>query len=180
MSTVQGFTAAQLLNLPDDGLRRELIHGEVRVKSPSIAWHGKIAARVAAALFNFVQRQQLGSVFAAETGFLLATDPDHVRAPDVSFVAAGRDVPETGFFPGPPDLAVEVISPGDTYGEVEEKVLDWLAHGTRRVVVVDPRTRTATIHDADGSVARFNETQTLDGGKILSGWSLPLSEIFAQ
>ena len=78
---------------------------------------------------------------AASTGFIIDTAPDTVRAPDVSFVSRERaeaTAEERGFFPGAPDLAVEVISPNDRYSEIEEKVSDWLRAGTQMVVVIDP------------------------------------------
>ena len=99
-------------------------------------------------LIQHVRANKLGRVYAAETGFRLALDPDTVRAPDVAFVRQER-IEEVGkvegYWPGAPDLAVEVISPGDLYTEVEEKVFTWLEGGTRLVIVVDPRRRTAAV-----------------------------------
>ena len=98
-----------------------------------------------------VRTNGLGTVTTAETGFLLATNPDHVRAPDAAFVSRERDeaaVPVSGFFPGPPDLAVEIISPNDRYTEVYEKVDEWLEAGAGMVVLVNPRNRTATVRVA--------------------------------
>jgi Uma2 family endonuclease len=76
-------------------------------------------------LAQHVEERGLGAVYAAETGFLLGRDPDTVRAPDAAFVRRERveEVGETeGYWPGAPDLAVEVVSPGDAYAEVEGKV----------------------------------------------------------
>lgn len=179
MSIVQAVTADQLFMFPADGLRRELIHGEMRTMSPASAFHGKIANLIAHYLTAFVLEHDSGTVFAAESGFWLDRDPDHVRAPDVSFVKKGRPIPEQSFFPGSPDLAIEVTSPSDTYDEVLKKVQDWLDYGTARVVVVDPRTRTAMVYDADQSVARLTIGQSLTGGDVVPGWELPLSKIFA-
>ena len=119
---------------------------------------------------------------AAETGFLLSRDPDHVRAPDVAFVRRERveAVGYThGFFPGAPDLAVEVISPSDRYTEVDEKVAEWLAAGTSMVVVVNPRNRTVRVHRPTTDSVLLTEEDTLDGGDVVPGWEMPVADIFA-
>ena len=175
-------TAEELLRLPDDGMRHELIAGELRTMAPSGAEHGEIAITSGSALERYVRAHRLGRVFGAETGFLLATNPDTVRAPDLAFVsrertrAAGR---VTGYWPGAPDLAVEVISPNDRYSEVEEKVDTWLAHGTRLVVVVDPHRRTVTVRRPDGRTHHLTVADTLDGEEVVPGWTLPVRELFA-
>lgn len=144
--------------------------------------HGSIAMTIGSSLKRNVEANRLGTVLAAETGFLLGTDPDHVRAPDAALVCRERveaagDV--AGFWPGAPDLAVEVISPGDTYGEVDEKVLDWLEAGTRMVLVADPRRRVVTVYRSLKNVCVLTDEDTLDGADVVPGWSLPLREIFA-
>ena len=76
--------------MPDDGLRRELIHGEVKTMAPAGHQHGRIAQRIAPSLGQHVATHKLGEVYAAETGFKLASNPDHVRAPDAAFVRRER------------------------------------------------------------------------------------------
>src|SRR6185503_12857780 len=118
-------TADQLLEMPDDGLRRELVRGEVRVMTPAGSQHGRIAAQILVRLSVYVAERGLGTVYAAETGFKLASDPDTVRGPDVAFVTRERAeaVGDTEkYWPGAPDLVVEVLSPDDRYHEVDEKV----------------------------------------------------------
>lgn len=175
-------TAAELLRMPDDGLRRELIHGEVRTMSPAGHQHGRIALLIASSLLQHVQAHQLGRVYAAETGFKLASNPDHVRAPDAAFVrservAAVADV--EGFFPGAPDLAIEVISPSDTFAEVEEKVFDWLQAGTRAVIVVNPKQRSVTLYRSFGEVRVLAGEERLGVEDVVPGWSLPVKDLFA-
>src|SRR5919206_2667519 len=109
-------TAEELWRMPDDGQRHELIAGELTTMPPSGFEHGRLTARLTASLSRHVRTHGLGEVLAAETGFLLARDPDLVRAPDVAFVsrervAAAGEV--AGYCPGAPDLAVEVVSPND-------------------------------------------------------------------
>ncbi len=175
-------TAEELLRLPDDGMRHELIAGELRTMAPSGAEHGEIAITSGSALSQYVRAHRLGRVFGAETGFLLATNPDLVRAPDTAFVSRERALATgrvTGYWPGAPDLAIEVISPNDRYTEVEEKVDTWLAHGTRLVVVVDPRRRTVTVRRPDGRTRHLTVADTLDGEDVVPGWTLPVRELFA-
>lgn len=103
-------TAEELWKLPDDGLRRELVGGELRVMTPAGAEHGRVAATVGVLLGAHVRENESGVTFGAETGFVLARDPDTVRAPDAAFVsrdhaeAIGRTVK---YWPQAPDFAVE-------------------------------------------------------------------------
>ena len=175
-------TAADLERLPDDGFRYELVCGEVRKMTPAGNEHGKIAMRVAWRLAQHVEANRLGSVYAAETGFRLASAPDTVRAPDAAFVCQRRlDAvgAVAGYWPGAPDLAVEVVSPGDRYGEVAEKVAAWLAAGTRMVVVVEPRQRTVAVHCISGTVDVLREGDVLEGGAVVPGWKVPVAALFA-
>jgi len=129
----------------------------------------------------FVEPRALGEVLGAGTGFLIASDPDTVRAPDAAFIHADRvssGLPE-GFFPGAPDLAVEVLSPDDRASEVLAKVEDWLSAGCRAVWVADPKTRTLTIYRSSGSAAILKTTDSLTGGDLLPGLELPVANIFA-
>lgn len=174
-------TAEELLAMPDDGFRYELVRGELVKMAPAGRTHGKRGNRVNVSLSLHVYENNLGETYLAETGFHLETDPDHVLAPDASFVRQERvDAVEDGdgFFPGPPDLAVEVISPSDRLTEVADKVAEWLAAGTRMVVVVNPRNRTVQAHTPEG-VTELTEADTLDGGDVVPGWELPVADIFA-
>lgn len=178
----QQVTADELLHMPDDDFRYELVRGELRRMNPAGNVHGRVAMSFAWRLARYVEENGLGTVYAAETGFKLATDPDTVRAPDVAFVSRARveaigDI--EGFWPGAPDLAVEVVSPGDAYAEVEEKVFDWLDAGTKMVIVVNPRQHSATVYKSPGDINVFTETDTLDGGDAVPGFELALQEIFA-
>ncbi len=183
MATTQKLmTAEELARLPDDGRRHELIAGELRTMVPSGAEHGEIALGFGADLRQYVRAHRLGRVFGAETGFLLSTNPDTVRAPDVAFVsreraeAVGR---VTGYWPGAPDLAIEVVSPNDLYTEVEEKVATWLEHGTRMVIVLNPRRRTVAIHRSSTQVRHLTVADTLDGEDVVPGWTLPVRDLIA-
>ena len=180
-ATTKFMTAEELLEMPDDGFRYELVRGELVKMAPAGRTHGKRGNRVNVSLSLHVYENDLGETYLAETGFHLETDPDHVLAPDVAFVSREREeaTPEAGgFFPGPPDLAVEVVSPNDRYTEVADKVAEWLAAGTRMVVVVNPRNRTVQAHTPEG-VTELTEADTLDGGDVVPGWQMPVADIFA-
>jgi Uma2 family endonuclease len=174
-------TADELFMMPDDGFRYELVKGELRRMPPAGSEHGAVIMNIGTPLDQFVKAHGLGVVFGAETGFKIASDPDTVRAPDLAFVRRER-IPEAGvprgFWPGAPDLAVEVISPGDTYTEVEEKVNDWLNAGTRMVLVLNPRTRTVTVYTSHTDVVRLTDLDALDGGELLPGFTCRVAELF--
>ena len=122
-----------------------------------------------------------GVVLGAETGFKIASDPDTVRAPDAAFIRADRvtgELPQ-GFFPGSPDLAVEVLSPEDRASEVLAKVECWLHAGCSDVWVVDPKTCSVAIYRPGGTAVILEAEDTIDGGNLLPGLKIPVARIFA-
>lgn len=175
-------TSEELLGRPEDGFRYELVKGELRRMPPAGSEHGYVAINIGTSLNSHVRTNELGRVYAAETGFKLASDPDTVRAPDAAFVSrervekAGR---VAGFWPGAPDLAVEVVSPGDTHAQVVEKALSWLEAGCRMVLAADPDRRTVTVYRSLDDIRMFTESGVLDGADVVPGWKLPVAEIFA-
>lgn len=179
--TLQRSTASELFEMPDDGFRYELVKGELRKMSPSGWKHGVVVVNITLLLGQYVKDKKLGVCCGAETGFKIASDPDTVRAPDLSFVSRERipegDVP-IGFWPGAPDLAVEVLSPGDTRREVEEKVADWLEAGARAVWVINPKQRGVTVYGSTTDVTRLSEGDELGGGDVVPGFRCQVSEIF--
>ena len=127
-----------------------------------------------------METNTLGKVYAAETGFKLASDPDTVRAPDVAFVSRKRidEVGDVeGYWPGA-DFVVEVLSPNDIYTEVEDKVTDWLDAGTRMVVVVNPHKRTVTVYRSLTDITILTENDRLDGRDVVSDWTVPVQALF--
>ena len=175
-------TAEELLEMPDDGYRYELVRGELRKMAPAGARHSAIGVKIVISMGNHVTAHNLGTVFGADGGFLLERNPDTVRAPDVGFVRRER-MEEVGlvdgYWPGAPDLAVEVISPNDLYTEVAEKVEEWLKAGTGMVVVVvDPRRRVATVHRPGREPVTLTEGQVLDGDDVVPGWRMAVGDIF--
>jgi Uma2 family endonuclease len=180
-SNTKLITAEELLAMGDIG-RCELLHGELVRLSPNGLEHGVIAARIAGHLAGFVEDQDLGLCFATGTGFKIETTPDLVRAPDASFVSKAElhgALPD-GFFPGVPDLAVEVVSPDNTKREVAEKVNMWLAHGTAVVWVADPRTMTVAIHQVGQAPQELSVGDEIKDEPLLPEFILPLAKIFKQ
>lgn len=160
--------------------RYELVKGELIEMAPVAGRHGIVASRVDTALRLFLREHPLGEVMV-EVGFCLECRPDTVRGPDVAFIRAERIPPEgmpEGFFPGAPDLAIEVVSPNDTAVEVLAKVQDYLSHGTLAVWVLYPRVRSVMAYRADGSARLLTMGASLEDEELLPGFSLPLDELF--
>jgi Uma2 family endonuclease len=182
MSTVSLVTADEVLALPSGmGKRYELVAGELRIMSPGGWRHGNVISNLHGKLFNHVSQHQLGMMFGAETGFRLATDPDTVRAPDIAFIAQANiptSLPAAGFWPGAPDLAVEVLSPGDRTGEVDEKIEAWLAAGSLAVWIVDPKLETVTVYRSRTSVQVKVAGEVLEGEPVVPGFSCAVEELF--
>ena len=183
METINNLvTAAGLMDLQGDSYRYELIRGEVLRMSPTGGKHGVIAHRIGRLLGNWAERQGVGLVFAAETGFKLATDPDTVRAADVALVLNER-IPATGvpdsFWDGAPDLAVEVLSPNDSPSDVLDKVRDYLAAGAEQVWVADPKSSTISVYRSLQDVQTLTERETLEGVGVVAGFRCGVGEFFA-
>jgi Uma2 family endonuclease len=180
LSTVT--TAEELLCMPDDGMRHELVLGELRVIPPPGFEHGRVAATVGILLGAHARRTGSGVTVAAETGFLLASDPDTVRAPDAAFISkerAERVGRTEKHWPGAPDLAVEVLSPGDSFREVQDKALAWLAAGTIAVLVLDPAKRTATAYRGQGDAHVHGPEDTLDLSDAVPDFNVAVAELFS-
>jgi Uma2 family endonuclease len=173
-------TADELLLLPDDRQRHELVRGELRTMAPPGEEHGWLTANLIAPLAQHVRARGLGRVYG-ELGCKLESDPDTVLAPDVAFIRQERlsTAPQPSYWSGAPDLVVEVISPNDLYSEVDDKVDTWLAHGTRMVLVVNPRRRTLLVHRPGKPPRLLTEQDTLDGEDVVPEWRLTVREIFA-
>jgi Uma2 family endonuclease len=182
MSTeVQLMTADELLALPDDDLCYELIKGELIRMPPPGHIHGLVTMRIASPLGQHVTANKLGIVYAAETGFLIHQNPDTVRAPDVAFLnqqRVGTAGEVEGYWVGAPDLVVEVVSPSDSVGYVEDKVEQWIEAGSRLVWVVSPKLRTVTVYRSLTDVTTLTEKDTLDGDDVVRGFKLNVAEIF--
>jgi Uma2 family endonuclease len=182
MSTTTLVTADELLAMPTGmGKRYELVAGELRVMSPAGWNHGMVISKLHNRVGAFIEHHNLGIVFGAETGFRLASNPDTVRAPDLAFIAKSNipaKMPKDGFWPGAPDLAAEVLSPGDRTGEVDEKIEAWLAAGCAAVWIVDPKLETVTIYLSRTDVQVRTVGEVLTGDPVVPGFSCRVDELF--
>jgi Uma2 family endonuclease len=177
--TLRLVTAEELEKFPDDGYRYELVEGRVIRMSPVGLQHARTVAQLVYLLQRHLHGRGLGLVLP-ELGVKLASNPDTVRAPDVAFLRQDR-IPANarGFWVGPPDLAVEVLSPGDRPAEVQEKVDEYLRRGTALVVVIDPENKTVTIfRPSIASTTLRSEDDLLDLDAVVPGFRCRLGEIF--
>ena len=174
-------TAEELERMPGEDAHVELVKGEIVRMSPAGTEHGEVAYNVVAVLIDYVRETKAGKIYLAETGFTLSRNPDTVRAPDVAFVCAGRVATgprNRGFFDGPPDLAVEVVSPGDSFDEVEGKALEYLNAGARMVWVVRPRAKTVTVYRSLSKIRVLTSDETLSGEDVMPGFGVRVSKLF--
>ena len=175
------FTAEELEHLPSNGKRLELVKGKLYEMAPAGGRHGYTAMNTGIVLGAYVKLNGLGRTFAAETGFILQRSPDTVRAPDVAFIAQSRlpvdDIPDS-FLEIIPDLVVEVVSPGDSRREVEEKMADWLRSGVRLAWAIYPANRSATVYQPNGAAYQLSELDSLNGEDVVPGFSCRVGDLF--
>ncbi len=172
-------TADDLLAMPDDGIRRELIQGELIEMPPASDDHGFVGDGLSWRMSAFGSERGLGRGRLAETGFQLA--PDTVLAPDYAYVSYERmaDRPQPrGYAQVIPDLVMEVFSPNDRQSQMDRKIRLWLDAGVRLVVVVYPARQEIITHDDDGAVRQFDINDTLALDPVLPGFACPVADIF--
>ena len=164
-----------------DGAGIEFLNGQV-VERESCVRSAAVASAVMGLLGVFTRDPRLGRVFGAGMGYrCFPSDARQVRKPDVSFVAASRLTPEVWsmeYIPFAPDLAVDVVSPGDSYEYLEQKVADYRSAGVRLFWVVNPATRSVLIRRPDRTCAELDEAGNLDGEDVVPGFTCPVAELF--
>jgi Uma2 family endonuclease len=174
-------TADELMRLPEDNWTYELALGRlIQMSKPGVR-HGVIVMRLCAPLVRFVDDHALGAVLPQDTGFLLARNPDTVRGPDVSFVTGARVRSVgfiDGFWPGAPDLAVEVRSPNDRWPTVVEKATEYVRYGSRLVWVIDPDRNVVVVFRPDAEPSTLATADVLDGADVVPGFELAVSRLF--
>jgi len=174
-------TAEVLLARPADGNRYELIRGELKMMSPAGSEHGRVAGRIYLRLATHVEKDRIGQTFAAETGFRIASDPDTVRAPDAAFVSNERLAtvsPTRGYLPLAPDFVVEVVSPNDSFSEVEAKAAGWIDAGCKAVLVADPDNLTLHVYRLGCGIEVLTSGNTFHAGSACAGFSLSVDDAF--
>lgn len=159
----------------------ELVDGRVVAMTPSGGLHGRIAGRFATYLGEYGLRTGIGEVITAEAGFVTRRNPDRVRAPDVAFVKTERLVLlDDGFFQGPPDVAIEVLSPSDRLDTLLEKAAEYVAAGASLVLIADPGTQRLFRYGGDGVVTILSGDDDLEGGEALPGFRVAVSKLLGN
>ena len=157
-----------------------LVKGEVVEEGIVGDLHGSITSNIMVPLHLFAQEHKLG-IARPSVGFILETNPDTVRGPDVSFTTWDRlpkDRDRQGYIPGSPNLAVEIVNFNETFVETEAKVRDYLRTGVHKVWVIYPISRRVIIHYPDGATVTYTGDDVIIDEELLPGFSLPLAEIF--
>jgi Uma2 family endonuclease len=179
MSTKILPTDEELMALPKDGYKRELLNREI-VMSPAGSKHGRLIMRFASAFTVFVYQHKLGEVFDGQTGFRMKSRD--VLIPDISFVGKSRlaglhEVTE-GFFEGSPDLAIEFRSPSDTPKRFAQKVSQYFGNDTLLAWGMNSRNRTVSIYRGADVVRTLDEGDELTGDDVVPGFVIPVAKIF--
>ena len=175
-------TADDLMAMPDDGMRRELIRGELIEMPPAGDDHGFVGSEASWRMGAFIHQHGLGHGRMAETGFWIEVAPDTVLAPDYAYISyarmSSRPQPR-GYARVIPDLVMEVFSPNDRQPQVDRKIRLWLDAGVRLVMVIYPASQEVHTHHDDGTVRRFGPGDTLSCEPVLPGFACAVDEIFA-
>ena len=175
------WTEAELDALPEEGFNHEVVDGELVISPKSNFEHGRICVSLMSALVPFVRGHKLGEVLDSSTGLWMRNQ--NCRAPDVSFIArarlAGIKSAPRAFFRGAPDLAVEVLSPHNTRREMEARLRDYFASGSRLVWIIDPETESVEVCDSLEKRRLIGLGGELTGDPVLPGFRYPLQNLFA-
>jgi Uma2 family endonuclease len=173
-------TAGELLLMPNDGYRYELVRGVLIKRMPPGDRHGDAVIWTSAEFANYVRANDYGAV-RAEIGYRLESDPDTVRAPDMSWIAPENVyAPIAGYPEVTPDLAVEVKSPSNSNREMAAKAQMWLSFGSQMVLVLDPESITSTVYRPNSEPVTSGEDDVLDLGELLPGFTCPVWRLFRQ
>jgi Uma2 family endonuclease len=180
MATQVAFTVEQLARMPENGVRHEIDRGELIEMTRPNSRHGRLQVRLSALLYNYVEARKLGEVYS-ETGFILSSEPDTLRGPDIAFVRSERipQVPEQGWPRLGPDLVVEIVSPSETARQIDRKVHQYLAAGTMAVWVIYPDTQSVHVFEPNGVARGVEGSAVLASDAALAGFEIRAGDIFA-
>jgi Uma2 family endonuclease len=176
------WTEAELMALPNDGHKYELVNGELVMSPAGTYGHGDIIAWLSAKLTIFIREHKLGVVFDGQSGFWMKSG--NLRSPDISFLCSERvrslNPKPKGFLQGAPDLAIEVLSPSDTVKDVTEKLADYFESGAKLVWVVNPDNKTLLVYHGTTPDRLLKSGDSIDGETIVPGFQMPVDELFAK
>lgn len=173
-------TGEELFKMGDLG-RTELVKGEIVYMSPTGYRHGDVESELSFVLRSFVRQGKLGHIFVGEVGIYTGRNPDTVRAADAAFVSHQRmaQVKSRSYLDVAPELVVEVLSPDDRWHDLMDKLDEYFAIGVNLIWVADPRRQQVYVYRSVTDVQRLSAEDTLTGGEVLPGFSVPVAELFA-
>ncbi|MCW6038873.1 Uma2 family endonuclease [Spirulina subsalsa FACHB-351] len=177
------WTDEEFMALPQDGHRYEILNGELISMGNSGALHGYICTLLLAALVNYSLSQKLGIVLDSSTAFKMKNG--NRRSPDISFFAKQRlqgmtELP-TGFLDGAPDLAVEVLSPGNTVEEIHNKLVEYFENDTRLAWIIYPNEHFVLVYrSAEEPDRLLKSVDSLEGEEVIPGFSFPVADLFQK
>lgn len=175
------WTDEAFMELPDDGHHYEVIDGELIDMGNSGALHGYVCSLLLAALMGYILPKKLGVILDSSTAFKMKNG--NKRSPDIAFFAKERlqgiiELPSS-FLEGAPDLAVEVLSPGNTVEEIDDKIAEYFENGSRLVWVISPTQHYVLVyHSAQEPDHLLKSIDSLDGEEVIPGFSLPVADLF--
>jgi Uma2 family endonuclease len=178
----KALTDEQFMALPEDDNLYEYVNGELIVVANSGVEHGYLALTLGYFLTGFVRSHRLGVTCDSSTAFKMKTG--NKRSPDLAFIAKERlqglkRLPK-GFFEGAPDLAVEIISPNNTFAEIHNKLVEYFENGTRLVWVILPDEECVLVYHQPKPSKLLQVEDSLDGEAVITGFQLPLIELFQE
>lgn len=177
------WTDKEFMALSKDGHRYEIVNGELIDMGNSGALHGNLAIILSSALFAVVNAQKLGALFDSSTAFKMKNG--NKRSPDISFFAKERlqgmtELPSS-FLDGAPDLAVEVLSPGNTVEEIHDKLVEYFENGTRLVWIIHPSEHYVLVYRSAQEPDRLlKSVDSLDGEEVIPGFTFPVADLFQK
>ena len=177
------WTDEEFMALPKDGHRYEIVNGELVDMGNSGALHGYICSLLVAALASDVLPKKLGVILDSSTAFKMKNGDR--RSPDISFFAKERlqgmtELP-TGFLDGAPDLAIEVLSPGNTVEEIHDKLVEYFENGTRLAWIVHPTEHYVLVYRSAQEPDRLlKSVDSLDGEEVIPGFTFPVADLFQK
>ncbi len=179
MTTQEKLMTVEEFEARYQGQPYELVEGRIVEVSPTVSKHGKITGRVAHHLWLYLDENPIGDIFGAEAGFRLA--PDTVRAPDAAFVGDAKlelEEDEDKYFPFPPDLAVEVVSPGDRADDIQAKINLYIKAGTPLLWVMYSKPPYVAVYELGKPMRTVAIDGVLDGGDVLPGLQLAVAKLY--
>lgn len=175
------WTEGELLALPKEDGKYELVDGELTLMPPASFNHGDVSLELGMQLRLYARKNKLGCVVGGQTGFWMKSG--NLLSPDVSFVKQIR-LAKLGerpivFFPGAPDLAVEVLSASETRASIKRKLVDYFASGTKMAWIVSLKTKSVSVYrNPDSAVKVCGIEDVISGEEVVPGFTLAVKELF--